>query len=67
MTESVSPVNIGPRGRRRRLLVAIAMALVVAGGLVLVKTYQPPIAWRLLLFVPLLVGSLGLFQAAAST
>jgi hypothetical protein len=59
--------NIGPRERRRRLIVGIAMfaiALVVALGLVLAGA---PRAWRLLVLFPAWVGSIGVFQVKEQT
>jgi hypothetical protein len=55
--------NLGPRQRRRRWLVAAAMAVVVASALVA----GLPRDWRLLLFLPLWFGALGFHQAAANT
>jgi hypothetical protein len=55
--------NLGPRQRRRRLLVAAAMALVVASAMLA----GIPKDWRLALFLPLWFGALGLHQALANT
>jgi uncharacterized membrane protein len=59
--------NIGPRERRRRLMVGIAMfaiVVVIAAGLVLADA---PRAWRLFVLVPAWVGSIGVFQAKEKT
>jgi uncharacterized membrane protein len=59
--------NIGPRERRRRLMVGIAMfaiAVLVAAGLVLADA---PRAWRLFVLFPAWVGSIGVFQAKEKT
>jgi hypothetical protein len=59
--------NIGPRERRRRLFVGIAMfalVVLVAAGLMLADA---PRAWRLLVLVPAWVGSIGVFQAKEKT
>jgi hypothetical protein len=59
--------NIGPRERRRRLVVGIVMfaiALIVAGGLVLAGA---PRAWRLFVLFPAWVGSIGVCQAKEKT
>ena len=59
--------NIGPRERRRRLMVGIAMfaiVVLVAAGLVLADA---PRAWRLLVLFPAWVGSIGVFQAREKT
>ena len=46
MSQTVCPVNIGPRGRKQRLLVALAMALVLAAGLVLLARADAPKPYR---------------------
>jgi hypothetical protein len=59
--------NIGPRERRRRLMVGVAMfaiVVLVAGGLVLADA---PRAWRLFVLFPAWVGSIGVFQAREKT
>jgi hypothetical protein len=59
--------NIGPLQRRRRLVVGIVMfaiAVIVAGGLVLAGA---PRAWRLFVLFPAWVGSIGLFQVKEQT
>jgi hypothetical protein len=43
------------------------MALVAAAMLVTIWLTDAPRAWRLLVVVPLLPGSLGVFQAAGGT
>lgn len=61
------PVNIGPRGRRQRLVLGVVLAIVSAAALVLLVRAGVAPAWRLLLFVPLLGSALGVFQATAGT
>jgi len=64
-TETVP--NIGPQARRVRLLsglVGFGIALVVV--VVLITTGSSR-WWRLLLFLPLLLGFLGVFQARGKT
>jgi hypothetical protein len=64
---SVCVPNIGPRERRRRLMVGIAMfaiAALIAVGLVLAGA---PRAWRLFVLFPAWVGSIGVFQAKEET
>ena len=59
--------NIGPRERRRRLIVGIVMiaiALVAAIGLMAAGA---PRAWRIFVLFPAWVGSIGVFQAKEET
>ena len=59
--------NIGPRERRRRLVVGIVMfaiAFAVAVALVLAGA---PRAWRIFVLFPVWVGSMGLFQVKEKT
>jgi hypothetical protein len=59
--------NIGPRERRRRLTVGIAMfaiVVLVVAGLMLADA---PRAWRLFVLFPAWVGSIGVFQAKEKT
>jgi hypothetical protein len=60
-------VNIGPQQRRLRMrmgIVMFAIALLLAIAMAVMST--PPSA-RIVLFVPLLLGSLGVLQARAHT
>jgi len=60
-------INIGPRERRKRALLGWSgLALAVAVGVALVLAGVPR-WWRLLLFVPLAGGALGILQARAGT
>jgi hypothetical protein len=62
-----SIANIGPRERRRRLLVGLAsFAVSVAIAAALVASHVHP-AWRLALVFPLFPAALGLFQALGKT
>ncbi len=64
---SVCIPNIGPRERRRRLMVGIAMFAIVVlltAGLVLADA---PRAWRLFVLFPAWLGSIGVFQAKEKT
>ena len=59
--------NIGPRGRRQRMMSGVVGLVVGVGGavaLVLLDTARP---WRLAVFVPFLAGAVGVFQARAKT
>lgn len=59
--------NLGPAGRRRRLLMGIVMLAVgaVGAGLLLLAGAGPGL--RVLLFPPFWVGALGVLQARAHT
>jgi len=64
-TESV--VNIGPKGRRQRLVRGIiTLVLGAVLGLVMVL-YGVDRWWRLALYVPFWMGSLGVHQARGKT
>ncbi len=59
--------NLGARGRRRRYLMGaagLAVTLVVGAGLALAGA---PLGARLVLFLPLFAGALGLLQARGGT
>jgi hypothetical protein len=59
--------TLGPRQRRRRLVVgAVALVLAVAAGILLATTGATR-AWRLVLFVPLWSAALGFFQYREKT
>ena len=67
LSGKLSDTNIGPRGRRRRLAMGVVM---LAAGLILDLIFiaaglgRP---WRLLLFAPIFLGTLGLIQARERT
>lgn len=59
--------NIGPRGRRRRVLIgaaALATGVVILVGMLLIDIDR---GWRALLFVPFWAGALGVLQARGHT
>lgn len=59
--------NIGPRGQRARLrfgLIALAAAAVLGALLFALEADR---VWRALLFVPLWIAGLGVFQARDKT
>jgi hypothetical protein len=59
--------NIGPRQRRRRVVIGtlvLAAALLLALGLL---HFEVARSWRLSVFVPLFLGSIGLLQVPART
>lgn len=59
--------NIGPRERRKRLVVGVVMlACGILLGAAMVAMGAPRV-WRPTVFVPLLVGALGLLQARDNT
>jgi len=57
--------NIGAAGERQRMIAAAVMVVVAMAGLFLLQ--DQPRAWRLVLFVPLWIGALGVQQARAKT
>jgi hypothetical protein len=66
-TVEACSVNIGPRGRAKRLrfgLVALVVAVIAAAALLALRA--PPLS-RLGLFVPFFLGGMGVFQARAKT
>lgn len=59
--------NIGPAGRRQRMIVGIVgLAIGVAAAVALV-VLDVPRPWRLALLLPFLAGAIGVFQARAKT
>jgi len=67
MNETQCAVNIGPKGRRRRALVGLVMALVVVAGLILFARNDFPLFVRTAFLIPLFLAGLGIFQAQAGT
>lgn len=67
MEGTACPVNLRPRGRRQRALVAAAMLLALAAGIGTTAWTDPPRGMRLLLALPVFVGALAWFQARAGT
>lgn len=67
LSGELTSTNIGPAGRKRRRVMGIAMLVlsgVLALGLISVRSER---VWRLLLFVPVFSGMLGLIQAREKT
>lgn len=62
-----SAINIGPREiRKRRLMGIVALTIGVALAFMLV-VFQAPRLLRLLVFLPIWIAGLGLFQAREKT
>jgi hypothetical protein len=64
---SVCVPNIGPAGRRRRLLTGVVMLTAAAAGAVWLVAADMPRPWRLMLALPILLGLLGVLQARDRT
>jgi hypothetical protein len=65
--EDVCIPNIGPRERRRRLIVGIAMFAIAGTVAALLVAAGAPRAWRVFVLFPAWVGSIGVFQAKEET
>jgi hypothetical protein len=59
--------NIGPRGRRRRVLLGAAALAAGVAILALLLMLGVDRGWRALLVVPFWAGALGILQARAHT
>jgi hypothetical protein len=66
MTESVVS-NLGPRERRKRFVLGIAALVAGAGLAFMLVAWDAPRWSRLLIFLPVWVAALGLFQARERT
>lgn len=66
MTDVCIP-NIGPRERRRRLIIGIAMFVIAAAVAATLIVADAPKAWRLFVLLPLWVGALGVIQVKEKT
>lgn len=66
-TMTACVANIGPRGRRRRLLSGIVLFGIGVGLSAFLVWSGQPRAWRLLAFAPFWIGAFGIFQARART
>jgi hypothetical protein len=67
MTGAPALANIGPRGRRLRLIVGVADLLAAAGLVLAIQWAGLSPWWRLAAFPLLFVAALGVLQARAST
>jgi hypothetical protein len=65
VTENVA--NLGPRQRRRRLLMGVVMLAVGVGLVATLVALDVDRGWRLVAVLPFWAGALGLFQAKAHT
>jgi hypothetical protein len=59
--------NLGPRQRRRRLVMGVVMTAIGVGLVITLVALGADRGWRLLAVLPFWVGALGLFQAKAET
>ncbi len=65
--QPIRAANIGPRERRKRLMMgAVMLAAGVGSTAALILAGVGP-CWRIGLFVPFWIGALGVFQARAHT
>jgi len=64
---AVRAANIGPKGRRRRALMGVAILAVGIVALVVLLMRGADRGWRVALLVPFWAGALGLSQARAHT
>ncbi len=60
-------INIGPRERIKRRVLGIVSLMVGAGLAFALVAYHAPVFVRLLVFFPLWMAGLGLFQAREKT
>lgn len=59
--------NIGPRERRRRVVMGVVMIVLTALAAAWLVTGGAPRPWRLLVFVPAWIGALDVLQVRART
>jgi hypothetical protein len=62
-----SAVNIGPREIRKRRLMGIVALTVGVGAAFLLVVFEAPRLLRLIVFLPVWIAGLGLFQAREKT
>ena len=60
-------VNIGPRERRKRLLMGVTVLTVGAAIALALLATGAARPWRIALFLPFWIGALGLLQAREKT
>jgi hypothetical protein len=67
MSTTVCVANIGPRERKMRIRVGViflGVGVLLAATLLVMSVARP---WRIAVFVPLWIGSIGIFQAREKT
>lgn len=62
-----SAINIGPREIRKRRLMGIVALTVGVGAAFLLVVFEAPRLLRLIVFLPVWIAGLGLFQAREKT
>lgn len=62
-----SAINIGPREIRKRRLMGIVALTVGVGAAFLLVVFEAPRLLRLIIFLPVWIAGLGLFQAREKT
>ena len=63
----IAAVNIGPRERLKRRVMGIVFLVVGAGLAFLMVAYDAPRLFRAVVFFPIWMAGLGLFQASGKT
>jgi hypothetical protein len=66
-TATVCIVNIGPKERRKRMTLGVALLVAGAGLAALLLGLQAGRLWRLLVFLPFWAGAVGVLQARERT
>jgi hypothetical protein len=64
---AIAAINIGPREQLKRRVMGIVFLIISAGFAFLMIAYDVPRAFRLVIFFPLWMAGLGLFQAREKT
>jgi len=59
--------NIGTGGRRMRLVFGVVTLVLAVGLSIGLVLFEADRWWRLTVFLPLLLGAIGIFQARART
>ena len=64
---AIRVANIGPKGRRQRVVLGAVMFAIGVAGLGGLLSFEAARWLRVLLFVPFWIGALGVFQARGNT